>query len=154
MKSKSIISVCQMTTIALAAMISSFPIAVFATDAKPDARGDYNAWASNWIVVINSGNLNCRSEPGTSYRILTKYTRASTLPTLSELEGDPIRRDRQGLPWVRIKWAGTGGSPCYIRANTSFIRSLDDFTIDQTACVVREIRKGRPFHDAAFGCVD
>lgn len=120
---------------------------------EPDSRGDYYSWASNWVVVDNS-RLNCRSGPDAAYRILTKYPRGSSLPTLSELEGDPIRRDRQGRPWVRIKWAGTSGTPCYVRANTSFIRPLDDFTIDEAACVIEGIKKGRSYYDSAFGCGD
>ncbi len=140
-----------MVTATTAMVLLPFP--AFA-QAIPDSTGDYYSWASNWIVAINSGNLNCRSGPGTNYRIVTRFPKASYLPTFSELEGEPIRRDRQGRPWVRIKWTGTGGSPCFVRANVSFIGSLDGFSSEQSLCIERGIRKGSSFYDAAFNCVD
>lgn len=132
------------------ATVALFPSTVFA-QIEPDSRGDYYSSAANWIVV-SSGRLNCRSGPGTGYRILTTYSRASNLPTFSELEGDSIRRDRQGRPWVRIKWAGTGSPPCYVRANTSFIHSMDMFTLDEAACVERGVKRGLSFSAAAYDC--
>ncbi|NJL65969.1 MAG: hypothetical protein HC894_02340 [Microcoleus sp. SM1_3_4] len=146
---KATIVACQSISLAAFAL---FPSAVFA-QLKPDSGGNYSAWASNWIVV-SRGNLNCRSGPGTNYSILTQYPAASIIPTYSELEGNPIRRDRQGLPWVRIKWAGTGGAPCYVRANTSFIRALDSFNGEQAACVQSGLKRGLNFNKATFDCVD
>lgn len=122
--------------------------------AKPDSRGDYYSWAANWIVAINSGKLSCRSGPGTNYQIVTRFPKASYLVTFSELEGDSIRRDTQGRPWVRIKWSGTGGSPCFVRANVSFIGAMDGFDSEQSVCIERGIREGRSFYDATFNCID
>lgn len=140
-----------MATVATAMIL--LPLPVFA-QARPDSRGDYYSWAANWIVAVNSGNLNCRSGPGTNYRVATSFPKASYLATFSELEGNPIRLDRQDRPWVRIKWSGTSGSPCFVRANVSFIGAMDGFDSEQSVCIEREIREGNSFYDAAFNCVD
>lgn len=144
----------QLVKAAIVSTVILSPSVGFTLEAGPDSRGDYYSWAANWIVATKSGNLNCRSGPGTNYRTVTKFSRASYLATFSELEGDPIRRDRQGRPWVRIKWSGTSGSPCFVRANVSFIGAMDGFDHRQSACIEAEIRRGRSFYDAAFNCVD
>ena len=146
---KATVIACQSISIITFAL---FPSTVFA-QTRPDSKGNYYFWAGSWIVV-DSGNLNCRSGPGTNYSVLTRYPRASTLLTFSELEGNPIRRDRQGLPWARIKWAGTSGSPCFVRANISFVRPIDSFSSEQLVCIKTALRRGNSFYDAAFNCVD
>ncbi len=149
------IKIQQLVKATIVATAILFPSVGFALEARPDSRGDYYSWAANWIVATQSGNLNCRSGPATNYRIVTKFSRASYLATFSELEGDPIRRDRQGLPWVRVKWANARDTlPCYVRANVSFIGAMDTFNNEQSACIERAIKKGRSFYDAAFNCVD
>ena len=146
---KATIIACQSIGIATFAL---FPSTVFA-QIKPDSRGDYYSWVANWIVV-DSGSLNCRSGPGSNYRIETKFSRASQLYTFSELEGNPIRRDSRGLPWARIKWANARDTlPCYVRANTSFIRPIDSFTSEQIVCIKSGLRKGLNFNNAAYSCV-
>lgn len=146
------IKIQQLVKVTIVTTVALFPSTVFAQVA-PDSSGDYSSWTANWIVVAKSGPLNCRSGPGTNYRITTKFPRASSLTTSSELVGDNIRRDKHGRPWVRIKWAGTG-SACYVRANVSFIGAMDDFTHEQAVCVGNEVRRGLSFFDAAFSCVD
>ncbi|MEP0873304.1 SH3 domain-containing protein [Trichocoleus desertorum AS-A10] len=143
----------QLSLLTAATAMVLLPYPAFA-QARPDSRGDYYSWGGSWIVAINSGSLNCRSGPGTNYRIITRFPKASYLATASELEGNPIEQDRQGRPWVRIKWAGTSTYPCFVRANMSFIGSMDGFDGNQSNCINREIRKGRSFPDAAFDCVD
>ena len=87
-----------------------------------DSRGDYYSVARTWTVVLGSGRLNCRSEPGTGFSVLTSYSRGASINTFYELGGSNIQLDNQGRPWIRIKWAMLSEPPCYVRASNQFIR--------------------------------
>jgi hypothetical protein len=89
-------------------------------------QGDFSNYSKTWEAAIRSGTLNCRSGPGTNYRILNSFKRGERIISHNELEGNTIQYDKQNKPWLRVKYQyeGTSAPACFVRANLQFIRPL------------------------------
>ncbi|HLP91395.1 MAG TPA: hypothetical protein VK184_22785 [Nostocaceae cyanobacterium] len=116
-----------LTLALITASISTVSSVVLAQSGMPRAnrQGDYYDYNSRYWIVIDTTGLNCRSGPGSNYRIVQKFDNNDKLlaPTQS---GEPlIRRDRRGKPWLAVSPNGYQyETSCYVRANQSFIRPI------------------------------
>ncbi|MBE9201399.1 MULTISPECIES: SH3 domain-containing protein [unclassified Nodularia (in: cyanobacteria)] len=103
----------------------------------PTRQGDYNSAITkfpdgsqavllSWFTKIRSGKLNCRSAPGVNQRVIKQFQANELLQADAGAKNsqEPIVRDSQGNPWLRVKIANNQGKTqgtCFVRANRQFI---------------------------------
>jgi len=103
----------------------------------PNRQGDYNSALTkfpdgskavllSWFTKIRSGKLNCRSAPGANQRVIKQFQPNDLLQANAGKNNsqEPIVRDRQGNPWLRVKIVNNQGKTqgnCFVRANRQFI---------------------------------
>ncbi|YAF97510.1 MAG: SH3 domain-containing protein [Nodularia sp. CChRGM 3473] len=128
------------TAIAIASFICVISLPSLAQERQiptPDFQGNYNSAITkfpdgsqavllSWFTNIRSSRLNCRSAPGLHQRIIKQFQANDLLQADAGTNNsqEPILRDAQGKPWLRVKIVnhqGKTSSNCFVRANKQFI---------------------------------
>ncbi|MEA5513055.1 SH3 domain-containing protein [Nodularia sp. UHCC 0506] len=128
------------SAIAIASLIGIISLPSLAQQRQtptPNRQGDYNsaytifpdgsqAILLSWFTNIRSGRLNCRSAPGLNQRVIQQFQPDELLQVNAGANNsqEPIMRDSQGNPWLRVKIVNNQGKTqgnCFVRANRQFI---------------------------------
>lgn len=94
---------------------------------RPDRKGDYyeGRWKQWRVVDLDRKGLQCRSSPGTNYRVIKRFARGKAMSVFTQGEEDLIRVDARNLPWLAVLPTGYQyETPCFVRANSRFIRPI------------------------------
>ncbi|KZL51336.1 MULTISPECIES: hypothetical protein [Cyanophyceae] len=130
-------SVSAIAIASLIGMISLPSLAQKRQTPTPNRQGDYNSAITtfpdgsqvvllSWFTNIRSGKLNCRSTPGVNQRVIKQFQPNDLLQVNPGTKNsqEPIMRDSQGNPWLRVKIVNNQGKTqgnCFVRANKQFI---------------------------------
>lgn len=122
--------------IAIASFIGIISLSSLAQERQTptsNGQGDYNSAITkfpdgskavllSWFTNIRSGKLNCRSAPGVNQRVIQQFQANDLIQADAGANNsqEPIVRDSQGNPWLRVKIANNQGT-CFVRANRQFI---------------------------------
>ncbi|MDB9307051.1 SH3 domain-containing protein [Nodularia spumigena CS-591/12] len=128
------------SAIAIASLIGMISLPSLAQQRQtptPNRQGDYNSAITifpdgsqvvllSWFTNIRSGKLNCRSTPGVNQRVIKQFQPNDLLQVNPGTKNsqEPIMRDSQGNPWLRVKIVNNQGKTqgnCFVRANKQFI---------------------------------
>ena len=94
---------------------------------RPDRQGDYyeGLWQQWRVVDRDRRGLQCRSGPGTNYRVIKRFARGKAVSVFTQGEENIIQVDARNLPWLAVLPTGYQyETPCFVRANSRFIQPI------------------------------
>ena len=89
-------------------------------------RGDRYGTGSLWRVVVEG--LNCRKEPSIDSPVQRTYAANEIIEVQIGRGGsDEVlinARDKNGRPWMQVRYRPSTSEACYVRANSRFIQPV------------------------------
>src|SRR5262245_17438826 len=73
-------------------------------------------------LTVVADLLNCREKPGTSGAVVTQFKKNDSLRVVPPEDVLTIAHAPDGQLWVLVSKAGAEHDPCYVAADTRFIR--------------------------------
>ena len=95
---------------------------------RPNKKGDYyleSSWKQWLVVTKDTSGLKCRRGSGQNYPIFKIFNNNEVIFQSTQTDPSGTINDKYGKPWL-VSLPGTYqyNSPCYVRANSKFIRPI------------------------------